>query len=258
MQKGFDVDIRRKQWVLDTGISRRDEVFLDLEPPPPPGLLSAAHRLQGAFCGAISVPSKTRTPPPQQPPPPPPVFAHAEPAAETRGLPGRRILYAYVAGCGLMVLVTPAFVNHGTGAPLAVVCCVAPLLLPVITMHLLLQVLDGLRLAPACGAMALTACVPLAVLLAHGLGVAQCHWGVHFCVLALSLAFTSSLPGAAVFASVSALAVATLGAVAVELGKNGGPEVPTTAFAVEIATCASLGIWSVSQYQYRVIGFLAA
>jgi hypothetical protein len=249
MQKGFDVDVRRKQWVLDTGISsRRDEVLLDLETPPP-GLLAAAQRLQGAFGGAQTVPSKAA---PRAPAPDPPA-AKAPPAAEPRLVTGRRLLFAYVGIFALMVLGTPAFVNHGPGAPLAVVCCVAPLLLPVVAAHLLLLALDGLRAAAACGAAALAGGVPLAVLLAHGLGVAQVHWGAHACAALLALAYTLSLPGAAFPASVTALGVTALGAAAVELTRGGGPEAPTVAFAAEIATCALFAVWSLLRYLDRAL-----
>jgi hypothetical protein len=245
MQKGFDVDIRRKQWVLDLAPRARrdtDEHLLYPDPAPPPvGVLAATRLLQGAFDSALSMPTKTPSRTPAAPPEAPP----AEPTRRA-GVSGAHLLHLYALCAGTALLVVPAFLNYGPLAPHAIAVCVAPLLLPAVALHLLAAFLDGARLAPLCGAAALLQGVLLAVLATHGAAAEHTRWCTHLCVLLLQTALALSLRERARLAAAIALALFAPPVGVLEFGPWAGTAV---VFTWQVTVFAVLAVLSAVQYR---------
>jgi hypothetical protein len=252
MQKGFDVDIRRKQWVLDLAPRARrdaDEHLLYPDPvAPPAGVLAATRLLQGAFDSALTVPSKTAaaTAAPR-PPAAPPEAPSTEPTR--RGVSTARLLHLYAIGAGVALLVVPAFVNYGALAPHAIAVCVSPILLPAIALHLLVSFLDGLRAAPICGIAALHQGVLLAVFATHGAAAEHTRWCTHLCVLLLQTAFALSLRERPRLAIASVLALFALPVGVLEFGPWAGERGAALVLVWQLAVLAVLAVCSAAQYR---------
>jgi hypothetical protein len=254
MQKGFDVDIRRKQWVLDLAPRARrdaDEQLLYPDPAPPSGgVLAATRLLQGAFDSALSVPSKTAAAAAAATPRAPAV-APETPAGEParRGVSTAGLLHLYAVGAGAALLVIPAFVNYGPRTPQAIAVCVSPILLPAVALHLLAGFLDGLRAAPLCGAAALLQGVLLAVLATHGAAAEHTRWCTHLCVLLLQTAFALSLRARPRLAAAAAGALFALPVGVLEFGPWAGAGGAALVFSWQLTVLAVLAVCSAVQYR---------
>ena len=259
MQKGFDVDIRRKQWVLDMaprpprGGKETDERLLEQDPPgrtaPTAGILAATHLLQGAFSGAITVPTKAQAAPPRQAPAAPPEPARPPEPVRRGAVPASGLLHLYCICLGTALLVAPAFLNYGPQALHAIVVCVTPLLLPTVALHLLVTFLDGLRLAPFCGLAAFTGGILLAVLMAHGVSLEHCRWGVHLCVLLLQAAYTLSLRERGLLVSMVAFVLFAVPVGILEAGPWHGTAGVDLVFAWQVFCLSVFATWSAAQYR---------
>lgn len=253
MQRGFDIDIQRKQWALETNKLHVTRAPKDMEQgllaEPSGGVLAATLNLRDAFAGAATVPRKT---------PPAPVTL-AEPAPETRApaghsLPLSGVLYAHLVLLAISLLTLPAFLNFGNMVPYGIAAAAAPLALPALTLHVLACLVRDKRPAAAAGAAALLCCVPLAILGTRHLYPAGARWLVYATLLLWQGSYSLSLEQGWYLCSLGAVTALAVPGAVVELSFLQNEQAVSLLLLWGLCGTMLLGLGSTAQYRRHVAG----
>lgn len=177
MEKGFDVNLDRKQWSMNTGVcakSRlkqektefvRAEVTIASAPErKPEGLLSAANNLRQAFSSAVTIPHAIKVNRP--------VYAEesgVSPAEKKQVevfhslhiATGLGVLYCTVLFT--VVIMTPVFINHAPLGRYYVLLCASPILVATLTLHTLVAYARRFLAAASLGVVLLVIFLPVLV-----------------------------------------------------------------------------------------------
>lgn len=200
MQGGFDVDIDRKIWSLDTGTKAllhpkpRPKKEEDTEAVQEGRLITAAYNMREVFRNAQTVPQHTATfsrdkgVTPAAPSPDPEVEAPAETRLALRGI---FVLYLTATAMGLAAI--PIFINQGPAAPYHVLCTVLPVALGGFVAHVLLVYVLGQHSAAAVGVFFLLVCAPVTAAVTRDTNFVDIRWASYPSLLVAQGFFLATL-----------------------------------------------------------------
>ena len=263
MEKGFDIDINKKQWSLNTGThslvttkarTRTDEHAVTVDQDKTAHgktVLGTAHSLRQAFEGATMIPFHGNLP--ARPPPEPPV-----PACEARSPEGYRpptlplyaLLCLHLIGLGASLAVIPVFMNYGVLAPYYVATCTSPVTLSAVVLHVLTAFCHGDRHAAATGVVFVGVSLPVVIASmrnVHG-HISEGRWTLHLSLLLLQLFYCLTLRENRYLAVLGAVALFAFPAAIVEVSHAGSEGAVVALLSWEAVAAVLLALGSARQY----------
>eukprot|EP00961_Rhodomonas_salina_P280837 3793765-Rhodomonas_salina.1 len=258
MEKGFNIDINKKQWSLNTGThslvttkarARTDEHAVTVDHCKT--VLGTAHSLHQAFEGATTIPFHCKVPV-LQTPEPSALASEALPAEGYRlqTLPLYALLCLHLVGLSASLAVVPVFMNYGVLAPYYIATCTSPVTLSAIVLHVLTAFCHGDRYAAATGAVFIRVLLPVVIASlrdVHG-HISEGSWTLHLSLLLLQLFYCLTLRENRYLAVLGAVALFAFPTATIEISHAGSEAAVVALLSWEALAAVLLALGSARQY----------